>query len=213
MVAWGGTFVAGRLVSAHNGPLTVALWRFILAALVLIPLTIRSEGALLPKGLGLKGWLLLLLLGLTGTSGYNYFFIKGLSMIEAGRASVIVAMNPSLTYIGTVLFFGRKFTWRGALGFICALSGAVMAITKGQPWTVFSGGIGQGEALIFGCVLCWSAYTLLGKLALDLPSPLMAITWARILAVVVLPPASALARGLTVSPVFRLTDCFCLAFL
>lgn len=213
MAAWGGTFVAGRLVSFNNGPLTVAFWRFILAALVLLPLLIKREGRLLPPALGGRGWLLLLLLGLTGTSGYNYFFIKGLSMIEAGRASVIVAMNPSLTYLGTVLFFGQKFTFKGAAGFVCALGGAALVISRGRPGEIFSGGLGLGELLIFGCVLCWSAYTLLGKLALERLSPLMATTWASIIAVAVLAPAAFVESGPLAFLAFSPADWFCLAFL
>lgn len=213
MAVWGGTFVAGRLVAANNGPLTVAFWRFVLAALALLPLTLKKEGRLRPAGLGARGWLLLLLLGLTGTSGYNFFFIKGLSMIEAGRASVIVAMNPSLTYLGMVFFFGRKFTPRGAAGFVCALGGAVLAISRGRPWELLSGGLGSGELLIFGCVLCWSAYTLLGKLVLERLSPLMATTWACIFAVVLLAPAAALESGLTAFTGFSLLDWLCVAFL
>lgn len=213
MAVWGGTFVAGRLVSAHNGPITVAFWRFVLAALVLVPLTVKKEGRLVPAGLGGKGWFLLILLGATGTSGYNYFFIKGLSMIEAGRASVIVAMNPCLTYLGTVVFFGRKLSGLGVAGFACALSGATLAITRGRPWEVFGGGLGLGELMIFGCVICWSAYTLIGKVALEHLSPLMATTWASLFAVILLAPASIMESGLMAFTAFSLLDWFCLAFL
>ena len=213
MAAWGGTFVAGRVVSWGNGPLTVALWRFVLAALALIPLALKKEGRLIPKGLGFKGWFLLFLLGATGAAGYNYFFIKGLSMIEAGRASVIVAMNPSLTYLGMVLFFGREFTLRGAAGFACALGGAAVAITRGDPLGVFSGGVGLGELFIFGCVICWSSYTLIGKLALERLSPLLATTWAAIFAVILLAPAACLESGAAAFLHFSPLDWFCLAFL
>lgn len=210
---WGGTFVAGRVVARHNWPITVAFWRFVMAALILIPLAVKREGRLVPAGIGGKGWFLLFLLGATGTSGYNYFFIKGLSMIEAGRASVIVATNPCLTYLGAALFFGRKMTWPGVAGFVCALSGATIAITQGHPWEIFGGGLGLGELMIFGCVICWSLYTLIGKEALERISPLMATTWACIFAVILLAPAAIMESGLPAFTAFNLNDWFCLAFL
>ncbi len=195
MAAWGGTFVAGRLVAGECGPLTAAFWRFALAALVLVPWLRHKEGRLFPKGLSGREWLLLALLGATGMFGYNYFFIKGLGLTQAGRASVIVAVNPTLTYLGTVLFFGEKFTRRSLAGFACALTGAALAITHGRPWAVFSGEIGPGEVLIFGCVLCWATYSLLGKLVLERLTPLMATTWACLLGLALLGPAAALESG------------------
>jgi len=211
--AWGGTFVAGRLVALECPPLTAAFWRFTLAALVVVPLLKKREGRLLPAGLPFSGWVLLALLGATGMLGYNYFFIKGLSMTEAGRASVIVAVNPGLTYLGTVLFFGEKFTGRGLAGFVSALIGVALAITHGRPWTLFSGQIGLGEILIFGCVICWSAYSLLGKVVLERLTPLMSTAWACLFGLFFLAPGALMESGPMAFLNFSPTAWICLAFL
>ena len=195
MAAWGGTFVAGRIVAMNCGPMTGAFWRFVLAALVLIPLTLKKEGRLLPQGLVPSDWLILALLGMSGMFGYNFFFIKGLALTEAGRASVIVAINPSITYLGLVLFFKEKITGFGILGFSCALLGAAVAITHGQVWDLFSGQVGAGELLIVGCTLCWASYSLLGKMVLEHLSPLMSTTWACIFGVLLLAPGAWLESG------------------
>ncbi len=212
MAAWGGTFVAGRLVAMDSAPLTGAFWRFVLAAVVLIPLTLRREGRLVPRGLPFRDGALLALLGLTGMFGYNYFFIKGLGLTEAGRASVIVAINPSMTYLGLALFFKERITPFGALGFSCALAGAAVTVTHGSPWNVFSGQTGLGDVLIFGCVLCWASYSLLGKMALERLSPLMSTTWACIFGLLFLGPAACLESGplafLAFSPVTWLSLAF-----
>ena len=49
---------------------------------------------------------------------------------------------------------------------LLAVGGAIMVVTQGQPLTVLSGGIKAGEWLIFGCVVCWAAYTLIGRAVL-----------------------------------------------
>lgn len=195
MAAWGGTFVAARLVARESGPLTAAFWRFTLALAILIPLTLKREGRLWPRGLAKTDWLLLAGLGATGVFGYNYFFIKGLGLAEAGRASVIVAINPSLTYLGMVLFFKEKISPRGLAGFACALTGAAVAITHGRVWGLFSSQIGAGEMLVLGCVFCWSTYSLLGKLILERLTPLMSTTWACLFGLAVLGPMALWEAG------------------
>jgi len=195
MAIWGGTFVAGRIISQETGPLSASFWRFVLATLVLAPLTIKREGSLRPKGLDPAGWLLLALLGATGIFGYNYFFIRGLGLTEAGVASVIVGFNPSLTYLGLGLFFREKITGCGLAGFSLALAGAVLVITRGRPAGLLTGDLGLGELLIVGCAVCWSAYSLFGKLILKRLSPLMSTTWACLFGLLFLGPAAFLEGG------------------
>jgi len=195
MAAWGGTFVAARLVARESGPFSAAFWRFVLAALALAPLAWRREGGLWPRGLGPADWLLLALLGVSGMFGYNYFFIKGLGLTEAGVASVIVAANPGLTYLGLGLFFREKITGRGLFGFGLALAGAGLVVARGRPADLLAGTFGQGEMLIAGCAVCWAAYSLMGKLVLKRLSPLMATTWATFFGLAFLGPAALLEEG------------------
>ena len=213
MAAWGGTFVAGKLAALECPPLTAACWRFILAVLILAPLTIKKEGRLWPAKLPGRVWMLLIALGATGMLGYNYFFIKGLGLTAAGRASVIVAVNPCLTYLGTILFYKQKFTFSGLAGFSCALLGAAMAITHGRLWSLPSGSVGLGELLIFGCVLCWATYSLVGKAVLDHLTPLMSTTWACLFGLVFLIPAAVLESGPLAFMGFSLQTWLSLAFL
>ncbi|MDR3038101.1 MAG: DMT family transporter [Candidatus Adiutrix sp.] len=214
MAVWGGTFVAARLVSRESGPFSAAFWRFALAALVLTALTWRREGGLKPKNLEPSGWLLLALLGATGMFGYNYFFIKGLGLTEAGLASVIVAINPGLTYLGLGLFFREKLTRRGLAGFALAISGGALAISRGRPAALLTGGgLGLGELLIGGCVLCWAAYSLFGKMILRRLSPLMATTWACFFGLIFLAPAALWESGFRAFPGYSPTGWASLAFL
>jgi drug/metabolite transporter (DMT)-like permease len=190
MAVWGGTFAVARIIARECDPFSAAFWRFALAALALAPLTFWREGGLWPRGLGASDWLLLALLGASGMFGYNYFFIKGLALTEAGVASVIVAANPGLTYLGLALFFREKITGRGLLGFALALAGAALVIARGRPADLLAGTLGQGEMLIAGCAVCWAAYSLFGKLILKRLSPLMSTTWACFFGLIFLGPAA-----------------------
>ena len=55
--------------------------------------------------------------------------------------------------------------------------GAVIIITEGNLSTLVSQGIGRGELAILGCVSSWTAYSLLGKLAMRELSTLATTTY------------------------------------
>lgn len=197
MLLWGGTFVAGRYLAASFHPFVIAFYRFLSASIVLVAATITLQGKL-PR---LDRWQVLkvILLGFTGVFSYNYFFFAGLARIEAGRASVIIATNPTITALLAPLFLKEEFTPRKLIGVILALIGALTVITRGAPWKIIQEGIGMGEILLFGAVASWVTYTLLGKVALKKLSPLEATTYACLIGTTILFPF-ALKNGLTDFP-------------
>ncbi len=176
---WGGTFVAGRLVSAEVGPFSAAFLRFATASVFLIPLAL-SSGNRLPR-LSPARWLGLLVLGMTGVFSYNVFFFKGLKLIEAGRASLIIANNPVFITLFSALIFRERLRPLGALGIILSVTGAAVVITRGDPAAALRGGVGPGELYIFFCVLSWVAYSLVGKAVMTDLSPLAAVAWAALI--------------------------------
>ncbi len=51
-------------------------------------------------------------------------------------------------------------------------------ITRGHIDQLWSGGFGRGEVLIFGCVLSWVSFSLIGKKVLSGLTPLVSILYA-----------------------------------
>lgn len=151
MIFWGGTFVAGRLLAEELHPQSAASYRFILASLMLLTvILVREKG--LPRLNG-KEWTAMALLGLTGVFAYNIFFFTGLQTIEAGRASMIIAVNPVVTAFLAMLFFGERFNFFRSVGMILSVGGALIVISRGHPAAFFQGDIGVGELCIVGCVM------------------------------------------------------------
>lgn len=190
---WGGTFVAGRIVSAQLGPFSAAFLRFLLASACLTWLTIRLEGGL-PR-LSRRGLIAVVGLGLTGVFAYNALFFLGLQTVHAGRAAVIVACNPVAIALGAALFLGERLTPARAAGIVVSVCGAWLVVSRGHPLSVLSGGLTPGDVAIAGCVLAWSSYSLLGKRVMGTLTPLGAVTWSCITGAALLLPA-ALAGGL-----------------
>lgn len=176
MALWGGTFIAGRLVVLDMGPFVAAFCRFAVATVSLVGLTCAVEGSLPrpPRHL----WLSLGLLGLTGIFAYNVFFFSGLQTVEAGRAALIIALNPMAIALGSVIFLREPLSRSKLLGIGLSLVGAAFVISGGDLPGLLRGDIGRGEILILGCVLSWMSYTLLGKAVMRELSPFAATTYA-----------------------------------
>ena len=173
---WGGTFVAGRILKENVGPFSAAFLRFAVAAGLLLVIVRKREGRL--PGMVRSQWLPVLLLGLTGVFAYNAFFFKGLQLISAGRAALVIALNPVLIALFSAWFYGEKLSPVKITGILTSVTGAMVVISRGSLGGILRGGVGFGELMIFGCVLSWVAYSLIGKTVMQTLSPLVATAYA-----------------------------------
>lgn len=190
---WGGTFIAGKIIADNVGPWSAAFLRFVIASVVLLLITRRLKGKL-PK-IQKKQILPILLLGLSGICLYNYCFFNGLRLIEAGRAALIIATTPIVISLFSRVFFQVRFTPRQLIGIVISVIGAIIVISKGDPGIVLGSHLGWGELYIFGCVLSWTAFSLIGKSVMTDLSPLASITYASIAGTALL-LAPAISEGL-----------------
>jgi len=113
-------------------------------------------------------------------------------MINAGRASLIIANNPVFITLFAALFLREKLTPAKSAGILLSVFGAVIVISKGNLAGILEEGIGPGELLIFGCVASWVVYSLIGKAVMAGRglSPLVSVTYSSIVgALALFPPA------------------------
>jgi len=208
---WGGTFIAGRILAGSVGPYSAAFLRFLVASVFLVLFTFKVEGRV-PK-LTPKTIFGVVLLGMTGVFSYNVFFFKGLNLIEAGRAAIVIANNPVFITLLSALLFGERLTVIKGAGVLLSVTGALVVITRGDLAAVAGGGIGKGELMIFGCVASWVAYSLIGKKVMTDLSPLSAVACSALIGAAALLPA-ALFEGLAAdAPAYRPVDWIALFYL
>lgn len=195
-VIWGASWPWGRIVAQTMPPLTAAALRFLLAGSALTVWLLYANRGVAPlKRLSGGQWLGLTAAAASGICAYAVFFMYGLQSVAAGRASVVVALNPVLTLLLAAWLFRERLNAGILLGMLLAVSGALTAITKGDPLQVFRGGIGMGEMLLFGCVASWSAYTLIGRKMLKGIDALTATTVATVLGSLMLLLAASQIEG------------------
>jgi drug/metabolite transporter (DMT)-like permease len=175
-IFWGGAFVAARAVSDHIGPFTGSFIRFAAASILLAAIATFKEGRL--HRMAKHQVVPAILLGMTGVFAYNVFFFSGLQTITAGRASLIVAINPVLISLLSDFFFHEKLHSAKIIGAALCLFGVILVISRGNPLSLFSGGIGRGELFILGCVVSWVTYSLIGKSIMRDLTPFAAVFYS-----------------------------------
>jgi drug/metabolite transporter (DMT)-like permease len=208
---WGGTFVAARAVSGHIGPFTGSFVRFASASLLLAAAALLKEGRL-PR-LEKHQVVPAIILGMTGVFAYNVFFFSGLQTITAGRASLIVAINPVLISLLSDLFFHEKLHYGKIAGVVLCLCGVIIVISRGNPLSLFLGGVGRGELFIMGCVVSWVTYSLIGKAIMKDLTPFAAVLYSCAIGAAALFPMTLTENITTRIFAFSMTDWSALLYL
>jgi drug/metabolite transporter (DMT)-like permease len=183
-LVWGGSFIAARVVAVEMAAPTAALWRYLIATTVLLMLSFAFERGLprlsRTQAVGVAA------LAVTGVVFYSVFYMYGMQTVTASRGSLIIATVPAATLLGAALFLHEPLTLRRGAGITIALFGVAVELGHGHPLALLLGHAGMGEVWLFGCVLSWAAYTLLGKRLLKDLSPLAATTYAAIIGTAIL---------------------------
>ncbi|MBT3226755.1 MAG: EamA family transporter [Deltaproteobacteria bacterium] len=175
-IFWGGTFIAGRIVSREMDPYSAAFIRFLIASVFLLG-TIRFHQGYLPP-LKKNQIIPVVLLGMTGIFSYNILFFKGLHTVHAGRAALIIALNPIFISLCSSIFFKERLTIFRAAGILISFLGAAIVITYGNLGNMINMPISRGDFFIFGCVGSWVAYSLIGKVVMTGISPLVSVGYS-----------------------------------
>lgn len=160
---WGASWPMGRIVALSVPPLLGASMRFVMASALLLLWWLSVGGGQRVKHIAAAQWGWLVLAAATGIFGYSVSFMIGLQHLPAGRAAMVITLNPAATLLLAALFFREKLNWLIVCGMVFAMVGAAMAISGGAPWQLLSGSVGAGELIVLGCVGCWVAYTLIGR--------------------------------------------------
>ncbi len=158
------------------GPFAASFLRFAIASVFLLFITWRVDGKL--PAIKKAQIIPIILLGMTGVFAYNVLFFKGLKIIEAGRASLIIANNPIFITLFASYFFKEKLNPIKITGIIISVIGAIIVISRGNFIELLNGNVGWGEFYIFCCVLTWVAYTLIGKAIMTDLSPLVSVSYS-----------------------------------
>jgi drug/metabolite transporter (DMT)-like permease len=189
-LAWSGSWITGKLAVAGAPPLEISTVRFLIAAVILVVITLATRadlgrGSLWPVALA----------GVLGYCVYNAFVFVGLTMAPASDGALIVpTLIPVLTALAAT-FIGERLTPMKLAGFALASMGVALVIVAGQTAEEISGRRLIGDVLMVLGAICWATYTVLGTIAMRTRSPLAVVTIAAPIGALCLIPLGFLENG------------------
>lgn len=150
--------VAARWLSGSVPPVTLAFGRWMVAALVLLPVVWvpLRKGALRQAPAGVLA--LLALLGGVVSVAPQY---GAAAYTSAGNIALIAAMSPLLVALIERGVWGVRLRFSVVAGIACAFTGIAVATFRGDLAALLRLELNPGDALMFGAILAWAGYTAL----------------------------------------------------
>jgi uncharacterized membrane protein len=127
MLVWGSTFVVTKAAVAETPPMLAAFLRFIVAAVVLLPLAvIRGGFKRLPRPLPLGT---MLLMGVTGFVLYYAGFNYAIAYASASQGALIQALIPAVIALAAVLFLHERPSRKRWIGIALSIAGVALVVS------------------------------------------------------------------------------------
>ncbi len=187
MIVWGSTYVVTKSAVREIPPLTLAFLRYLIAALVLVPIVLGRGGAMrLPRPIPLAplAWM-----GLTGivilTVGFNYGLVYG----SATQGALVYALSPAAVALAAVIGLQEALSRRRLAGIVLSVAGAAVVVVSGEtdasaPRPVL------GALCMAAGVLAWAHYTVIAK-RFAAADQVVVIAWVSIIGTAMLLPLGA----------------------
>lgn len=175
MVFWAANFIVVKAANEQIPPITFALLRFGIAAIVLLVALRWREGTLaLPR----RDIVPILGLGALGFGLYQILWATALQDIPAGDSAMLVAVTPVLTALLAVVSRADVLTRTKLIGSLVSFAGVALVVASRPGFGLTTSLV--GDALTLGATLCWSIYTAFGAPILRRHSPLRTTAWAMV---------------------------------
>lgn len=198
-VSAGASVVATRYVVGETDPVTLAFYRYVIAAPCMLPFLLAR-----PAGVRMTGrdMLAIAALGALFFGLFPWAFSAALKYTTAARGSVGLAMIPIATLLIASALGRERLTGLKGISVVLAFLGVTVAFSNG----LFNGGDSRtlliGDGLMMLAVLCGAAYSALARPYLARFGALYVTALAMIVGVVFLAPLSGLSGGLDGWPTF-----------
>lgn len=151
----------GRGFAATMPPFTLALIRWVVAFLFLLPFA-KNE-LLSNKQLWKKEWKTLFWMSLTGIVGFNTLLYIAVHYTTSINAVLINAPTPAIITLLSFLFLKEKVTKRHIFGIVFSIIGVSWIVSRGSIEALLSFTINKGEVWMLVAMLSWSIYSVIVK--------------------------------------------------
>ncbi|MGA9500325.1 MAG: DMT family transporter [Pseudolabrys sp.] len=148
----GSAAAVTRYLVANADPLTLALLRWGIGFLVVLPVTLLLRSKMPPRA----DWLAVSILGICFFGLFFVFYNVAVAYTTAARASLALSTLPLQTMVVAALLRIEQLTMRKSLGVAIAMLGVFAALASGLGTA--PEGAWRGELIMTGAVLCMAFY-------------------------------------------------------
>ena len=180
---WAGNFVFGKALLEALPPFGINLIRWVLACIVLVPLTLAFEGRF-PRP-ARHQWPTLGAMALTGVVLFNGLVYLSLVHTTSTNAALINGATPVLTMVLAATVGLDRLTGRRLAGALVSLVGVSWIVSEGSLEALMGLSFNRGDLIMLIAALMWAIYTILLNRTRGALSLLATLT---IVAVLALPP-------------------------
>lgn len=156
---WSGNFIIGRYVNAQIDPFALALFRWICAALIMLPFFIKSFSKIIFSLK--KNFLMLNVLSILGVSAFNTILYIGLTHTTATNALLINSSIPILILIFSFLILKTPIIPKQFLGIIFSTLGVAYLILQGELNNLLHLQLNIGDMWVIISSTIWALYSIM----------------------------------------------------
>jgi drug/metabolite transporter (DMT)-like permease len=164
----GSSFVVGKiLLHDEFPPLLLAGWRFLIAALLMLPLVLIyakfSLSVIVPPHFKARDYATVVLIGLVETTAAMGLLYLAMGRISATTAAVLLFTNPIWVVTGRLLLDEPALQGR-SLSLVLRLAGVLLAIKVSPDWR-WSTNTVSGDLMGIAAACCWAMATIVQRRA------------------------------------------------
>lgn len=120
---WGSSFILMKRSLVYFSPFELGALRIAFAGLALLPFALKRM-----KGISLKTWLQLIVVGIIGNTIPAFLFAYAQTGIPSSQAGILNSTTPLFAMLVGLIFYNIKISWWNILGVFIGLFGAVLII-------------------------------------------------------------------------------------
>lgn len=155
---WGGNFVAGKALVQDIPPVLLALLRWGIAFMGLLPFFGREVWS--NRSDYVREWKKTAFLSLTGVAGFNTLTYIAVQYTGSINASLMNSATPMLVVLLGWLVYKERIVWRAVPGIFVSMAGVFWIIGRGS-WVALAGlSFNRGDLIMLAAILCWSVYSI-----------------------------------------------------
>ncbi|MDR7073463.1 DMT family transporter [Fictibacillus barbaricus] len=158
---WGGNFVIGRAITSSLPPFTLSFFRWCTAFLIFLPFawsSLQKEWHLVKKR-----WPIVIMMALTGITGFNTLLYIALHYTTSINASLVNTSTPIVIYMLSFIVLKERLNKNQIIGTVLSLFGILFILSKGSLAILLNFSFNKGDLIVIAAVICWGIYSLLIK--------------------------------------------------